>query len=141
MSDATTEVKDPATDATPAVEASMGTEDTASFTERYSEVLGKVNDTLDQVDWNQMGRIGKIVGIFAAVIVAQILIKGILDTINLLPVVPGLLELLGVSSQFLSAFAAVAQCLGDGFRRQHAGLHGRVIALDLGEVQRRRSPR
>jgi hypothetical protein len=30
------------------------------------------------------------------VIVAQILIKGILDTINLLPVVPGLLELLGV---------------------------------------------
>ena len=68
MSDATTEVKDPATDATPAVDASMGTEDTASFTERYSEVLGKVNDTLDQVDWNQMGRIGKIVGIFAAVI-------------------------------------------------------------------------
>jgi hypothetical protein len=77
MSDATTEVKDPATDATPAVEASAtSTEDTTSFTERYSEVLGKVNDTLDQVDWNQMGRIGKIVGIFAAVIVAQILIKG-----------------------------------------------------------------
>jgi hypothetical protein len=96
MSDASTEVKDPATDATPAVDASVGAEGTASFTERYSEVLGKVNDTLDQVDWNQMGRIGKIAGIFAAVIVAQILIKGILDTINLLPVVPGLLELLGV---------------------------------------------
>ena len=97
MSDATTEVKDPATDATPEVEASAtSSEDTTSFTERYSEVLGKVNKTLDQVDWNQMGRIGKIVGIFAAVIVAQILIKGILDTINLLPVVPGLLELLGV---------------------------------------------
>ena len=61
----------------------------ASFADRYSDVLGKVNQTLDQVDWNQMGRIGKIVGIFAAVIVAQILIKGILDTINLLPVVPG----------------------------------------------------
>ena len=76
--------------------ASSAPEDSASFTERYSEVLGKVNETLDQVDWNQMGRIGKIVGIFAAVIVAQILIKGILDTINLLPVVPGLLELLGV---------------------------------------------
>ena len=59
-------------------------------------MLGKVNDTLDQVDWSQVGRIGKVVGIFAAVIVAQILIKGILDTINLLPVVPGLLELLGV---------------------------------------------
>ena len=55
-----------------------------------------VNETLDKVDWSQAGRIGKVVGIFAAVIVAQILIKGILDTINLLPVVPGLLELLGV---------------------------------------------
>lgn len=29
-------------------------------------------------------------------IVAQILIKGVLDTINLLPIVPGLLELLGL---------------------------------------------
>lgn len=68
----------------------------SSFAERYSDVLGKVNETLDQVDWNQMGRISKIVGIFAAVIIIQILIKGILDTINLLPIIPGLLELLGV---------------------------------------------
>ena len=95
MSDATTEVKDAATTVTTPVDA-PAQEDTTSFAERYSDVLGKVNDTLDQVDWSQMGRIGKIVGIFAAVIVAQILIKGILDTINLLPVVPGLLELLGV---------------------------------------------
>ena len=94
MSDASTEVK--ATEASASPAASSAPEDSASFTERYSEVLGKVNETLDQVDWNQMGRIGKIVGIFAAVIVAQILIKGILDTINLLPVVPGLPELLGV---------------------------------------------
>jgi len=94
MSEASTEVKTPEAAASPA--ATSTPEESASFTERYSEVLGKVNDTLDQVDWNQMGRIGKIVGIFAAVIVAQILIKGILDTINLLPVVPGLLELLGV---------------------------------------------
>ena len=43
-----------------------------------------------------MGRIGKSIGILVAVIVAQILIKGVLDTINLLPVVPGLLELLGL---------------------------------------------
>ena len=71
-------------------------EQNTSFAERYSEVLGKVNETLDQVDWNQMGRISKIVGIFAAVIIIQILIKGILDTINLLPIIPGLLELLGV---------------------------------------------
>ena len=99
MSDATTEVKDDATGntLTPDVGATASSsEDTTSFADRYSDVLGKVNQTLDQVDWNQMGRIGKIVGIFAAVIVAQILIKGILDTINLLPVVPGLLELLGV---------------------------------------------
>ena len=94
MSEASTEFKTPEAAASPA--ATSTPEESASFTERYSEVLGKVNETLDQVDWNQMGRIGKIVGIFAAVIVAQILIKGILDTINLLPVVPGLLELLGV---------------------------------------------
>ena len=94
MSEASTQVKTPEAAASPA--GASTPEENASFTERYSEVLGKMNETLDQVDWNQMGRIGKIVGIFAAVIVAQILIKGILDTINLLPVVPGLLELLGV---------------------------------------------
>ncbi|KZR61754.1 CAAD domain-containing protein [Prochlorococcus sp. MIT 1306] len=66
------------------------------FSERYSEAVGKVNETLNKLDWNQMGRIGKVLGIFAAVIVAQILIKGVMDTINLLPIVPGLLELLGV---------------------------------------------
>jgi hypothetical protein len=66
------------------------------FHERYSEILGKVNQTLDQVDWSQMGRIGKSVGILLAVIIAQVLIKGVLDTINLLPIVPGLLELLGL---------------------------------------------
>ena len=97
MSEATTEVKDAAETQVSAVDNGTGApEEGTSFAERYSDVLGKVNETLDQVDWNQMGRIGKIVGIFAAVIVAQILIKGILDTINLLPVVPGLLELLGV---------------------------------------------
>ena len=68
----------------------------ANFKERYAEVLGKVNSTLDGVDWSQMGRIGKSIGILVAVIVAQILIKGVLDTINLLPLVPGLLELLGL---------------------------------------------
>lgn len=67
-----------------------------SFSERYSEIIGKVNATLDQVDWSQMGRISKAVGVIVAVIVAQVLIKGVLDTINLLPVIPGLLELLGL---------------------------------------------
>ncbi len=71
MSDATTEVKDAATTVTTPLETPEQ-EDTTSFAERYSDVLGKVNDTLDQVDWSQMGRIGKIVGIFAAVIIAQI---------------------------------------------------------------------
>jgi len=59
-------------------------------------VLGKVNDTLDKVDWSQLGKFGKAAGILLAVIIAQILIKGVLDTINLLPIVPGLLELLGL---------------------------------------------
>ena len=77
-------------------QASPADESGASFTERYSEVLGKVNETLDKVDWSQMGRIGKGVGVLVVVIVAQVLIKGVIDTINLLPVVPGLLELLGL---------------------------------------------
>ena len=62
----------------------------------FRSVVGKLNETLGKVDWSEMGKIGKIVGIFVAVIVAQILIKGVLDTINLLPIVPGLLELLGL---------------------------------------------
>ena len=98
MIDVTPETKDAASSATATVDSSEASnkEEGTSFAERYSEVLGKVNETLDQVDWNQMGRISKIVGIFAAVIIIQILIKGILDTINLLPIIPGLLELLGV---------------------------------------------
>ena len=95
MSEDSTAVKDSTSTATPETDTATAAEG-VNFSERYSEVLGKVNATLDQVDWSKVGRIGKIVGIFAAVIVAQILIKGILDTINLLPVVPGLLELLGV---------------------------------------------
>lgn len=68
----------------------------ADFSERYSEVIGKVNETLDKVDWSQLGKVGKAAGILAVVIVAQILIKGVIDTINLLPLVPGLLQLLGL---------------------------------------------
>jgi hypothetical protein len=79
----------------PGSEASDTSSD-VSFSERYSEIIGKVNATLDQVDWSQMGRISKAAGVILAVIVAQVLIKGVLDTINLLPVLPGLLELLGL---------------------------------------------
>ncbi|MFM2080368.1 MAG: hypothetical protein RLZZ219_1050 [Cyanobacteriota bacterium] len=88
MSDDTTDLQE---QASPSAQ-----EPTAGFSERYSEILGKLNTTLDQVDWSQMGRIGKGVGVLVVVIVAQVLIKGVLDTINLLPVVPGLLELLGL---------------------------------------------
>ncbi|MFO7628512.1 MAG: CAAD domain-containing protein [Prochlorococcaceae cyanobacterium] len=76
--------------------AEQSSDSGAQFAERYSEIISKVNQTLDQVDWSQMGRVGKAAGVILAVIVAQILIKGVLDTINLLPVVPGLLELLGL---------------------------------------------
>jgi hypothetical protein len=89
MIDSTSEVKESAHEEAPA-----GTE--MDFAERYSEVIGKVNATLDKVDWSQVGRVGKATGVLLAVIVAQILIKGVLDTINLLPIVPGLLELLGL---------------------------------------------
>lgn len=93
MSDATTEQETTTTEGgTTWAESEAG----ANFSERYGEILSKVNQTLDQVDWSQVSRIGKGVGILLAVIVAQVLIKGVLDTINLLPVVPGLLELLGL---------------------------------------------
>ena len=91
MIDSTTEVKEPIQDETP-----PATGEGVDFAGRYSEVIGKVNETLDKVDWSQAGRIGKATGVLLAVIVAQILIKGVLDTINLLPIVPGLLELLGL---------------------------------------------
>ena len=78
------------------VPAAESSDTGASFNSRYGEILTKVNQTLEQVDWNQAGKAGKALGIMLAVIVAQILIKGVLDTINLLPVVPGLLELLGL---------------------------------------------
>jgi hypothetical protein len=66
------------------------------FTARYQQVMVKVNETLEKVDWSQMALILKVIGIFLAVIIAQVLIKGVLDTINLLPILPGLLELLGL---------------------------------------------
>ena len=91
MSDAPTETPE-----VKAPEAETVGESTFDFQQRYGEVVGKVNETLDRVDWSQLGKFGKVAGILLAVIIAQILIKGVLDTINLLPIVPGLLELLGL---------------------------------------------
>jgi len=91
MSDFSTEAKEAAEAVGHAAE-----ETGADFNQRFGEVIGKVNETLDKLDWSQIGKAGKVAGILLAVIVAQILIKGVLDTINLLPIVPGLLELLGL---------------------------------------------
>ncbi len=70
--------------------------DGANFSDRAGDVMGQLNETLNKVDWSQMGKYGKAVGIIAVVIIAQVVIKGVIDTINLLPILPGLLELLGV---------------------------------------------
>tara|TARA_Y100001968_G_scaffold322413_1_gene358462 strand:+ start:485 stop:865 length:381 start_codon:yes stop_codon:yes gene_type:complete len=70
--------------------------ESGGFSERANDVMGQVNQALNRVDWSQMGKYGKAAGIIAVVIIAQVIIKGVLDTINLLPVLPGLLELLGV---------------------------------------------
>jgi hypothetical protein len=96
MTDSTSDVNTSPSTAANATEEASGAETNVQFGERYAEILSTINSTLDQVDWSQMGRIGKAVGVLVVVIVAQILIKGVLDTINLLPVVPGLLELLGL---------------------------------------------
>jgi hypothetical protein len=95
MSDFNTEVKDAVEDAVDSAGAAAN-DAGFDFQQRYGEVVGKLNETLDKLDWSQIGKAGKVAGIFLAVIVAQILIKGVLDTINLLPIVPGLLELLGL---------------------------------------------
>lgn len=64
--------------------------------ERFQAIVSVANEALNMVDWSQIGRFAKATGIILAVIVAQVLIKGVIDTINLLPLVPGLLELLGL---------------------------------------------
>ncbi|KZR74160.1 CAAD domain-containing protein [Prochlorococcus marinus] len=96
MSDINTVTNEQSTTETTTTNSVDNADEEIKFSERYSEAVGKVNETLNKLDWSQMGRIGKVLGIFAAVIIAQILIKGVMDTINLLPIVPGLLELLGV---------------------------------------------
>ena len=67
-----------------------------NLSDKYSDVMGKINETLGKVDWTQMGKYGKAAGIIAVVVIAQIIIKVVIDTINFFPIIPGLLELLGV---------------------------------------------
>lgn len=85
------------TELEPKTEFTPGSSDAESdISARLADVVSKINASLDAIDWSQVGKFAKASGIIVAVIVAQILIKGVLDTINLLPVVPGLLELLGL---------------------------------------------
>ena len=76
-------------------EGSTKTED-AGFSARTNELMNNLNETLNKIDWTQMGKYGKAAGIIAVVILAQVLIKIVIDTINFFPILPGLLELLGV---------------------------------------------
>ena len=96
MSDASPEAKDVASNDANPPGNNFSQEGGDSFSDRYSRVMAQVNETLNKVDWSQMGKYGKAVGIIAVVIIAQVVIKGVIDTINLLPVLPGLLELLGL---------------------------------------------
>tara|TARA_B100000700_G_C15037674_1_gene853580 strand:- start:2029 stop:2427 length:399 start_codon:yes stop_codon:yes gene_type:complete len=99
MSESTPEGKPAASKAAPkaAPKAAAKTEsDANNVSERVGDVMGKVNDTLGKVDWSQMGKYGKAAGIVAVVVIAQVIIKVVIDTINFFPLLPGLLELLGV---------------------------------------------
>ncbi len=68
----------------------------ATISDRANDFMGQANEILGKVDWSQMGKYGKAAGIIAVVIVAQIVIKVVVDTVNFFPILPGLLELLGI---------------------------------------------
>lgn len=67
-----------------------------TFSKRYDEAIGKINASLDKVDWEKAGRIGTFAGILLVLSLALVLVNSVLATIHLIPVVPGLLELLGL---------------------------------------------
>ena len=58
----------PTSEATP-IGNSVSGNNTNNVSDRVGDVMGKVNDTLGKVDWSQMGKYGKAVGIIAIVIV------------------------------------------------------------------------
>ena len=67
-----------------------------SVSDRANDFMSQANEVLGKVDWSQMGKYGKAAGILAVVIIAQIVIKVVVDTVNFFPILPGLLELLGI---------------------------------------------
>lgn len=96
MSETTIGVENSATENQNGIPTTAEQAPASDFSKSYGEILSKINIALDRVDWSKIGLASKVVGIFIAVSIAQVLIKGILDTINLLPIIPGALELLGV---------------------------------------------
>ena len=94
MSDSSSEQNQASTPASASTVNAQGSDDNVS--DRVGDVINKVNETLGKVDWSQMGKYGKAIGILAVVIIAQVVIKVVIDTINCFPLLPGLLELLGV---------------------------------------------
>ena len=68
----------------------------SSFSKRYDQAVGKINASLETVDWEKAGHIGALVGILLVVGLALVLVNSLLATIQLIPIVPGLLELLGL---------------------------------------------
>jgi len=75
-----------------------GTQDNPAltFSKRYDEAISKINASLDKVDWEKAGRIGTITAILLVVGLALVLVNSVLATIHLIPVLPGLLQLLGL---------------------------------------------
>ena len=88
---------------TPSIRQTGTQEDLAlTFSKRYDEAIGKINASLDKVDWEKLGSISTIAGIVLILALALVLVNGVLATIHLIPIIPGLLELLGlvVASQW-----------------------------------------
>ena len=81
---------------TPPIDNTVSEGQEGSVSARFNEVMGTVNEILGKIDWSQIGKYGKALGIIAVVIVAQVVIKVVIETINFFPILPGLLELLGV---------------------------------------------
>ena len=52
-------------------ESKAGKTEGVNFSERYSDVMGKVNESLSKIDWTQMGKYGKAAGIIAVVVLAR----------------------------------------------------------------------
>ena len=75
-----------------------GTQDDSelTFSKRYDEAIGKINASLDKVDWEKAGRIGAVTGILLISSLALVVVSAVLRIIRGIPVVPDLLQLLGL---------------------------------------------